>query len=565
MADGTGLSPARLALQRKEQLFTERASWLPAWREIAEFMRPRSARFMPSDRNNGNKRTQAILDNAVLIAGRTLASGMMSGMTSPARPWFRLALADRDLMQYGPVKQWLHDCREVLLSVFAKSNTYNALHQGYSQLGYFGNWACFIEDDFDNVQHCYPLVVGEYALDTDGRGRVVSLAREMQQTAAQVVEEFGRDAVSQTVRNLYDGHRYNALVPIVHLVEPNRDRDPRLMDSRHKRWASRYIEAGNNRDTFLRESGYDRFPALTPRWEVEGQDVYGTGPGADAVGDVKQLQQEQLRKAQAIDYQSNPPIQVPTAYKDSARSRLPGGVMFVDASSPTGGIRNAFEVPLQLGDLREDIAEVRQRIRAAFYADLFLMVANDQRSGVTASEIAEKHEEKMLMLGPVLERLHHEELTPLVDNAFERAAKAGILPEPPRELQPGMRLDIEFISTLAQAQRAVQAQSTDRLLGTIGSVSAIFPEARDKIDIDAVIDSYADLYGTDPKLVIPTDQAQALREQRAKAQQMAQLGAAVPELAKTAQTLGATDGGNVQDVLNRFTGYGTPSPQDVRS
>jgi len=45
-------------------------------------------------------------------------------------------------------------------------------------------------------------------------------------------------------------------------------------------------------------------------------------------------------------------------------------------------------------------------IRQAFYADLFLMMAESDRREITAREIDERHEEKMLMLGPVLERLH---------------------------------------------------------------------------------------------------------------------------------------------------------------
>jgi Bacteriophage head to tail connecting protein len=140
------------------------------------------------------------------------------------------------------------------------------------------------------------------------------------------------------------------------------------------------------------------------------------------------LQHEQLRKSQGIDYQVNPPIQVPSQYKDAAKSRLPGGIMFVDATSPGGGVRSAFEVNLNMQHLLEDIVDVRQRINGAYYADLFMMLANDTRSGVTATEVAERHEEKMLMIGPVLERLHDELLKPMIDITFDYCVDAGILP-----------------------------------------------------------------------------------------------------------------------------------------
>jgi hypothetical protein len=197
----------------------------------------------------------------------------------------------------------------------------------------------------------------------------------------------------------------------------------------------------------------------------------------EALGDVKQLQHEQLRKAQGIDYQTNPPIQVPTRTRAQAHARLPGGVMFVDAAGAQGGVRSAFEIQLNLQHLLADIQDVRERIRGAFYADLFLMLANDQRSGITATEVAERHEEKLLMLGPVLERLHNELLSPMIDMTFDYASDAGILPEPPEELQ-GQELNIEFISTLAQAQRMVSAQGMDRLLGSNHERSHRHPRER---------------------------------------------------------------------------------------
>jgi hypothetical protein len=213
--------------------------------------------------------------------------------------------------------------------------------------------------------------------------------------------------------------------------------------------------------------------------------------------------------------------------------------------------------------LLEDIADVRQRIRGAYYADLFMMLANDTRSGVTATEIAERHEEKLLMLGPVLERLHNELLSPMIDLAFDHAAESGILPPPPPELQ-GMDLNIEFVSTLAQAQRAVSAQGLDRLLGTIGSIAGLFPEAARKVNVMKLVDEYADLYGVNPEVIVPTDEAQAAADQQAKAAQAAQMAAAAPGLAGAVKTMGDVNPEGLNDVMNRFSGYGTPSPALVQ-
>jgi hypothetical protein len=556
---GANASKRTRILSRKSALWSERSSWDTHWMELSQYQQPRLGRFVKTDRNNGMKRHQNILDNTAIFAHRTLAAGMMSGMTSPARPWFRLTLSDKDLMEFESVKLWLHKVTQLLQAVFSASNTYRAFHSCYEELGLFGTWASIVLPNFNNVLHHYPLTTGEYALATDNEGNVNTLVHEYQMTVEQLVMQFGKENVSRTVANLYDTHRYDAWVDVIHLIEPRRDRDTTKRDAKNMPFKSCYIEPGSESydDKYLRESGFQSFPVLAPRWVVTGNDVYGHSPGMECQGDVRQLQHQQLRKGQAIDYMTNPPIQVPTAYKDQARNRLPGGVMFVDATGPGGGVRSAYEVQLNLSHLGEDIRDVRDRIRSAYYADLFLMLANDTRSGVTATEVAERHEEKLLMLGPVLERLDNELLTPKIDMAFEYCRAAGILPPAPPEVQ-GMELKVELVSVLAQAQRMVAASGIDRLLGTVGNIAQFKPEVLDKLDFDQVVDDYSDMFGVNPALIITDDKVAEIRAQRAQAEQIAQRAATAQPLADAAKTVSDIDVNNVKDIMKGLQGYGTP-------
>ena len=318
----------------------------------------------------------------------------------------------------------------------------------------------------------------------------------------------------------------------------------------------------DNSDKFLGESGFDRFPALCPRWVVTGNDIYGTSPGMECLGDVKQLQHQQLRKGQGIDYQVNPPLQVPTKYKEAARSRLPGGVFYVDSMGQGTGVRSAFEVNLNLQHLLGDIQDVRERIRSAYYADLFLMLANDTRSGITATEVAERHQEKLLMLGPVLERLHNELLSPLIDITFERCVQAGILPPAPPELE-GLDLNVEFISVLAQAQRAVATQSIDRTVASVMQLAQLWPEARHKIDPLQVVDDLGNAYGINPKIIVPDDVVQERMQAEAQAAQAQQQAAAMPAVVDSAKVASEIDMQGLGDVMNGLMGYGTVNPATV--
>ena len=550
-------------LMRKGALWNERSSWMSHWKEISDYQQPRAGRYFVTDRNKGDKRSNNILDNTAVFGSRTLAAGMMSGMTSPARPWFKLEIRDKDLMENAGVKAWLHDSAVLLRAIFAASNTYRSLHTLYEELGLFGTASSIVLPDFDNVIHHYPLTIGEYALGTNSKCQVDTLYREFQMTVGQMVEQFGEKNVSQTVRDLYNRHAIDQWVDVVHMIEPRKARDYAKKDGPNKRFASIYLEPGkDNSDKFLSESGFDRYPVLSPRWVVTGNDVYGTSPGMECLGDVKQLQHQQLRKGQAIDYQVNPPLQVPTKYKESQKARLPGGVFYVDSVGQSAGVRSAFEVNLDLQHLMLDIQDVRERIRQSYYADLFLMLANDTRSGITATEVAERHEEKLLMLGPVLERLQNELLSPLIDITFDYAERAGILPPAPQELQ-GMEIKVEFISVLAQAQRAVAAQGADRLLGTVGSMAQMKPEVLDKLDFDQLVDDYSEMYGVNPKIIVPDDQVAAMRAGRAQQQQAMQAAAMVPNAVETAKTAGEINTEGVQDVMSSLMGYGTPSPAQV--
>lgn len=552
----------QIALSRKSALWNERNSWLPQWKDISKFVEPSAGRFQTTDTNRGDAQTyNSIIDNTATKDSIVLASGLMSGITSPARPWFRLVLGDKDLMESAAVKMWLFDVASLMRSVFNQSNTYRTLSTMYQEIGNFGTTATVVLSNFDNVIHHYPCTVGEFALGTDDLGKVDTFVRELRMTVIQLVKMFGLDNCSDSVRNMFKTNRFDQWVDIIHIIQPRSGRNPSKRDSKNMPYESIYFEPGRaGEDKTLRISGFKRFPVLAPRWHVTGNDVYGKmAPGMVALGDVKQLQHQQLRKGQAIDYQVNPPLQVPTKYKDAQRNRLPGGVMFVDQAGAADQIRAAYQPNMNLRDLTMDIQDVRERIHSAYFADLFLMLANDQRSGITATEVAERHEEKLLMLGPVLERLHQELLQPLVDITFDMLADAGALPPPPPELQDGTNIDIEFISVLAQAQRAIGAQGTDRLLATVAQIAPMYPGALDKINFDQAIDDYADQYGVNPALIVPDDVVAQKREAAAAQQAKMQAAASVPALAGAAKDVGSIDPSQLQQTLATMQGYSMPT------
>jgi hypothetical protein len=555
----TGKSKVDLLVQRWGTLDQEASTWLPHWREISNVLLPRNGRFWPTDRNKGDKRHNDIYDSTGTRSLKVLGAGMMAGMTSPARPWFRLTTSDPNLALRDDVKTWLSQITRLLLEVFARSNTYRSLHMQYIELGAFGTGATIMLDDFDSVIHHHPLTIGEYRIATNSKGYVDTIFRRFDMTVSQLVDEFGLDNVSESVRRLYEQRTgKDSWVTVIHAIEPRYVRDKSRRDPQNMPWASCYFELGEGRDRLLRESGFQMFRALVPRWDLAGGDIYGNSPGMEALGDIKQLQHEQLRKAQGIDYYTKPPLQAPSSFKGRESSMLPGKINYVDVATAQAGIRPAWEVNLRLDHLLGDIQDVRERIRSSFYADLFLMLANQPIVGrMTATEVAERHEEKLLMLGPVLERLHNELLSPLIDLTFARALAAGLVPPPPPDMQ-GQDLNVEFVSMLAQAQRAIATNGIDRFVGNLGVIAQYKPSVLDKFDEDKWSEIYSDMLGVDPELIVSSDEVAIVRKARADQMQAQQAMMAVAEGAKAGKDMAAAKaqdptGGNVVDM---FSGYG---------
>ena len=549
-------------IRRWGSLKNERSSWLSHWQDISRYIMPRMGRFLTDDTNKGQAKINLVYDNTATRAARVLAAGMLGGMSSPARPWFRLTTGDTELDEFQSVKRWLADVTLRMQRMFSGSNTYRALHTIYLDLGLFGTAAATVLDDFEDGICIYNHSVGEYALACDYKGRVNTIYREFKKTTEQMVSEFGYDRVSTHVQNLYNEGNLDAWHTVIHAVEPRSARDPRSLTAQNMPFASTYIELGTDARAgkVLRESGFRRFRTLAPRWTVEPQDIYGGSCGMDVLGDVKQLQHEQLRKSQGIDYQTKPPLAVPTMLKSAGVDLLPGGVTYVDSVGQGQAVRSLFEAPIRLDYLLEDIRDVRERIHAGFYADLFLMLSqNDTR--MTATEVAERHEEKLLMLGPVLERLHNELLDPLIEIAFERLLEMGEVPPAPPEME-GRTLSVEFVSLLAQAQRAVGTNSIDRFVLGIMGVAQARADVLDKFDTDQWADVYADSLGIDPSLVRGDDEVAAIREQRAAAEQAAVAQEQAAQAADTAATLGGIDTSQpnaLNDILGNLTGYGSPA------
>ncbi|HDV4799512.1 phage tail protein [Klebsiella pneumoniae] len=525
-------------LQKQQaQLTNDRSSFDPHWRELSDFINPRGSRFLVTDVNRDDRRNTKIVDPTATLAARTLSSGMMSGITSPARPWFKLATPDPDMMDYGPVKLWLEVVQRRMNEVFNKSNIYQSLPLLYASLGNYSTGAMAVLEDDSDVIRTMMFPIGSYYMANSARGSVDTCFRKFSMTVRQLVMAFGLNNVSDSVKGMWDSGNYESWIEVIHAVYPNIDRDTAKLNSKNKPVKSVYYEVGGDSDKLLRESGFDEFPIMAPRWEVNGEDVYGSScPGMIALGQVKALQLEQKRKSQLIDKATNPPMVGPSSLRNQRVSLLPGDITYIDQVTGQDGFKPAYLVNPNTADLLADIQDTRQIINSAYFVDLFMMLQNINTRSMPVEAVIEMKEEKLLMLGPVLERLNDECLNPLIDRTFSIMARKNLLPPPPDVLQ-GMPLRIEYISVMAQAQKSIGLSSLSSTVGFIGQLAQAKPEALDKLNVDQAIDAFAEMSGVSPTVIVSQDQVEQVREQRAQQQQQQQMVAMGMAAAQGAKTL----------------------------
>lgn len=518
--------------KRVEELEEARNRIRPQWEEIARYVTPGRGAFDDAEPNQGDRKDQDLLDATPFQSLTTLAAGMQGGLTSPSRPWFKLGVTDPELGDYEPVRVWLDEVERRMLHVLGRSNAYNCLHTLYAEVGAFGTGAVHIEEDPTEVLRCTALTAGEYSVAFDSRGMPSEFCRTFWMSAPQMAEAFGYDALSDAARSALDNGRRGQWFRVHHLIFPNDEFSPLGKEERPARsmpWASVYWEHGKERP--LRVSGYEEFPVLVPRWDVVGADYYGRGPGWAALGESKMLQELRYDYLGAQKLAIKPPLMGHTEFKKMRGDLTPGSLTYYEGDV---GLRPIYQVQPDIPGQLQSITESRQLIQRFFYADLFLMLASSNTRDMTAREVVERHEEKMLMLGPVLERLENELLDPLIERVFAIMDRMGLIPQPPEDLG-GKLLQVEYISILAQAQRMVGIEGIERLAGFVGTYAPLKPEVLDKVDFDEAIEQYARKLGVPAAVIVSDENVAALREQRAQQQAQMEQMAAMQQAAQTAQ------------------------------
>ena len=533
--------------------------WKSLYLDIRDYVLPRRGKFIDLGQSaeGGETRHGKILDGTASRALRFGAAGIHGNLTSPARPWFRLLPPELGMMKSSGVRQWLQHVERIMYAVYAKTNFYQCVHTIYQEEMGFGTGVLLQEEDILKVCRFTVLTAGEYRLATNTYGEVDTVARLFYMTARQMIQKFTEEKVSRAVKDAMKDSP-NKSFKVLHIVKPNSNRDPNKIDSGNLPFESTYIEYENDQGILMKK-GYNENPFTCPRWDIIANESYGVAPAHDLLGEIKTLQVMRKDVLSALHKTIDPPMNIPTTMKDTFTG-LPGGHNWVDPGSQET-VKPTYQIQFDIQSTKQDIKEIQQDVKEGFYNDLFLMLS--QSPGIQPKnmmEIAELQEEKLIMLGPVIERQFTELLNPVIARTFAIMWRMGLIPPPPPEIQ-GAEIKVEYVSFLAQAQKKIGIQAINATMAFAGNYAQLFPDILDKVDVDEAIDAYAEVVGSPQQIIRSKDKVDGIRQARQKQQemlQMQQMTQTMGDVSKSAKQLSDadTEGKNALTDMLKSAGMG---------
>ncbi len=534
---------------RRNELDIAYNSFKQDWQELADYFLPRSVRFLARNVNKQPAKNKKIKDSTPLLAVRNFSSGMMSGATSPATNWFKVRIRNYGQECGFDVKTWSSQVENIFRDIFNSSNLYRILPSVYKQIGVFGISVLALLHDEDSVLHCSLLPIGSYRIAKNQKGEVDTICRVYMETARNLYEQFGEQNVSKEVLNAIHSNRYEDLFEVVHFVEPNRNYKPDSVWAKDKQFISVYYECTSGEEKFLSKSGFDKFPYAVFESEVNGEDVYPSEcPGVNALPDVKQLMSMVLDEGKAVKKMISPTYKGPASLKNKKMIDAPAA--FIEEDENGRGLSPIYEVNPRVLEVDSIIEKLKESIKEIFYNDLFAMILNTSERSRTATEVNELKEEKMVLLSPLLEQIHNG-LNQIMSWVFAECIKLNVIPQPPVEIM-GANIDIEFVSTLAQAQKAVKISAMERFTTfTINLAQTLDPSLKMKLNANKIVDDYADFANISPEQIVSTDEVEKIKKQQEQAESQKQAMEQIKEGSEIIKNIAGTDSYG-SDLMSRL-------------
>ncbi len=497
-------------LKRWKKIKSSRHNWDAHWRDVAQFVMPEKNDIWDwKSRAKGEEKHLTVYDSSPIHFNELLASAFHSMLTNPASLWFDLLTMDKVINALPEVRDYLQEVVKTAHLLLNNSNFQTEIHETFLDLGGFGTAPLMIEEDDEEVFRFSARTVNQLYLAENSRHQIDTFYMETVFTVRTALQKFGAEVFEhKDLKPLLKDMEQDFIV--LHVVMPNEDVDSSKADHRGMPFASFHIY--EKKKVMLKEGGFNEFPAAIPRWIKVSGEIYGRSPATKSLPDIRMLNQQQRTTIRAAQKVVDPPLAVPDDTMIQP-NMTPGGLNPYRAGTQD----RIFPIETR-GDIGIGLAmmdQTRQRIKENFFIDQLQLKDGPQ---MTATEVNARVDEHLRLFGPILGRLHHELLKPLIARVLGIMKRKKLMPPNPPEVLNTVDLEVFFSSQIARAQRLTEAQNFNRFLAGISPTAQTNPEILDNIDPDKVLKFNADIYGIPQDIFRKPKEVDDIRKARAEAQ-----------------------------------------------
>ncbi len=497
----------------QSQMESERAREEPAWRDLARFLRPDNVTFNASehrDRDGGDDP----FDSTPLYALDDFAGGMFVKSINPAERWCSLGIENEDLAEFKPVKKWLWDYTSKIFASLnpGYDNFYLAAPAWFADMAAFGNGFMWQEEMLGSARimsNARPI--GEIFKLVDANGETIALHRKFRLNGRQAEQEFGRSKPAM---------RDNEEATFIHCVAKNESYQPGMLGARGKPWKS-YVVSPDKRDFHQERPGYNELPCHELQWNMRSGRSWATGPGHNALADMRGLDEAARSTIIGIQHEAEPMMWAENEDIMTMADMIPGNLVYGAALQggrpPIQPIKRGENPQLALAYIQQ----LQNQVKKAFRFGLTDILS--ARPQMTAEEVLGYKADELKLLAPNLVRVYRGVGGFIARRANILGRIPGMIAPPPPELQ-GQAISPKFVSPFTKAQKSERAQGVMGWVNTKATLAQATenPMWMDDVDIDGVSSVLHDAMTGEPNVKLDPRVVAQNRAARAQAQAQAQ-------------------------------------------
>ncbi len=501
-----------------ETLAAGRSHWENTWQEVSDNCIAR--RDFTVQRAKGQQRTVRIYDTTTRDAQKNLSAALHALLTNPATRWHEMRWQTTELNEFEEAVRYLEQIKRRVGHAFGKpdSGFSTEIHEVYNDLPSFGTACMYISDDPGFGARFMSRPLAEIYFDVDQAKMVKVVFRSFKLKAWQAVEFFGAERVPKAAAKLDNDPTKE--FQFLHHVKQNDAPIPGRLDASGMPWESIYISMEDK--SIIDEGGFWENPYLIPRWEVDAGEMYGRCPAIDHLPDQKMLNSMWRTYIRTTEKAGDPPVLVDhDGVMPGSQVRITPNAQIVVLNDGTNRDPVRYlESRAQIQWSVEMIETRSQKIEKGFHSEI-IQAFRDPR--MTATQFLGLQRLAQRLLSPVLGRIQPSLLDPMIKRVFGIESRRSDFPQPPPALQalfeqrPDLaELKIEYISPVARAQKASEAQAILDSFAAATAIAEKIPDVLDNIDGDAAVRAVFEGNGVPIEILRRKDDVVVIRQAQAQ-------------------------------------------------